>query len=118
MTNTAIAHTTTTCDSATYFDVIVIGAGFSGMHALYTLREKGLKVRVYDDGHNVGGTWNWNRYPGARVDFPVAPYYCYTFSDDLMNEFDWPERQPDRATVLKYLNFVADRMDLDRKSVV
>ena len=66
-----------------------------------TLRGKGLKARVYDEAHNVGGTWNWNRYPGARVDFPVAPYYCYTFSDELMNEFDWPERQPDQQTVLK-----------------
>ena len=114
MSSTAIAHTTTTYDTATGLDVIVIGAGFSGMHALYTLRKQGLKVRVYDEGHNVGGTWNWNRYPGARVDFPVAPYYCYTFSDELMNEFDWPERQPDQTTVLKYLNFVADRMDLRR----
>ena len=114
MSSTAMAHATTAPKSATCLDVIVIGAGFSGMHALYSLRAHGLKVRVYDEGHTVGGTWNWNRYPGARVDFPVAPYYCYTFSDELMNEFDWPERQPDQATVLKYLNFVADRMDLRR----
>ena len=114
MSSTAMAHTTTTPKSASCLDVIVIGAGFSGMHALYSLRAHGLKVRVYDEAHDVGGTWNWNRYPGARVDFPVAPYYCYTFSDELMNEFDWPERQPDQATVLKYLNFVADRMDLRR----
>jgi cation diffusion facilitator CzcD-associated flavoprotein CzcO len=100
--------------AAIILDVVVIGAGFSGMYALHTLRAAGLKARVYDEAHNVGGTWNWNRYPGARVDFPVAPYYCYTFSDELMNEFDWPERQPDQATVLKYLNFVADRMDLRR----
>ena len=114
MPSTAMADTTTTPKSASCLDVIVIGAGFSGMHALYSLRAHGLKVRVYDEAHDVGGTWNWNRYPGARVDFPVAPYYCYTFSDELMNEFDWPERQPDQATVLKYLNFVADRMDLRR----
>ena len=99
---------------ATALDVAIIGAGFSGMYALHTLRAAGLKARVYDEAHNVGGTWNWNRYPGARVDFPIAPYYCYTFSDALMNEFDWPERQPDQATVLRYLNFVADRMDLRR----
>ena len=114
MSSTAPAHPTTARVLAKDLDVIVIGAGFSGMHALHTLREHGLKVRVYDEAHNVGGTWNWNRYPGARVDFPVAPYYCYTFSDELMHEFDWPERQPDQATVLKYLNFVADRMDLRR----
>lgn len=112
MSSTAMAHTTTALKSTASLDVIVIGAGFSGMHALYSLRTQGLNVRVYDEAYTVGGTWNWNRYPGARVDFPVAPYYCYTFSDDLMNEFDWPERQPDQATVLKYLNFVADRMDL------
>ena len=99
---------------ASELDVVIIGAGFSGMYALHTLRAAGLKARVYDEAHNVGGTWNWNRYPGARVDFPVAPYYCYTFSDELMNEFDWPERQPDQATVLRYLNFVADRMDFRR----
>jgi cation diffusion facilitator CzcD-associated flavoprotein CzcO len=114
MSSTATIHSSTLHDSVPNFDVIVIGAGFSGMHALYTLRSRGLKVRVYDEGQQVGGTWNWNRYPGARVDFPVAPYYCYTFSDELMQEFDWPERQPDQATVLKYLNFVADRMDLRR----
>ena len=101
-------------DDCRDLDVIVIGAGFSGMYALHTLRAHGLRAHVYDEALNVGGTWNWNRYPGARVDFPVAPYYCYTFSDELMNEFDWPERQPDQATVLRYLNFVADRMDLRR----
>lgn len=82
--------TTAHSSATTELDVVVVGAGFSGMYALHTLRAHGLKARVYDEGHNVGGTWNWNRYPGARVDFPVAPYYCYTFSDELMNEFDWP----------------------------
>lgn len=114
MSSTAFASTSTARGPAPDFDVIVIGAGFSGMYALHVLREHGLAVRVFDEAHDVGGTWNWNRYPGARVDFPVAPYYCYTFNDALMHEFDWPERQPDQATVLRYLNFVADRMDLRR----
>lgn len=96
------------------FDAVVIGAGFGGMYALHTLREHGLKVRVYDEATGVGGTWYWNRYPGARVDYPGGPFYCYTFSEDLLKEFDWPEKQPDQPTVLRYLNFVADRLDLRR----
>ena len=96
------------------YDAIVIGAGFGGMYALHTLREQGLKVRVYDEAAGVGGTWFWNRYPGARVDYPGGPFYCYTFSEDLLREFDWPEKQPDQPTVLRYLNFVADRLDLRR----
>ena len=96
------------------FDAVVIGAGFGGMYALHTLREHGLKVRVYDEADGVGGTWFWNRYPGARVDYPGGPFYCYTFSEDLLKEFDWPEKQPDQPTVLRYLNFVADRLDLRR----
>ncbi|MCB1749387.1 MAG: NAD(P)/FAD-dependent oxidoreductase [Gammaproteobacteria bacterium] len=96
------------------FDAIIIGAGFGGMYALHILREQGLKVRVYDEAAGVGGTWFWNRYPGARVDYPGGPFYCYTFSEDLIREFDWPDTQPDQPTVLRYLNFVADRLDLRR----
>ena len=100
--------------SPTEFDAVVIGAGFGGMYALHTLRERGFKVRVYEEAPGVGGTWFWNRYPGARVDYPGGPFYCYTFSEDLIKEFDWPEKQPDQPTVLRYLNFVADRLDLRR----
>jgi cation diffusion facilitator CzcD-associated flavoprotein CzcO len=100
--------------SSEEFDVVVIGAGFGGMYALHTLREHGYKVRVYDEATGVGGTWYWNRYPGARVDYPGGPFYCYTFSEELLKEFDWPEKQPDQPTVLRYLNFVADRLDLRR----
>ncbi len=95
-------------------DALVIGAGFGGMYALHVLREAGLAVRAFDEATGVGGTWYWNRYPGARVDYPGGPYYSYTFSEELVREFEWPERQPDQATVLKYLNFVADRLDLRR----
>ena len=95
-------------------DAVIIGAGFGGMYALHALREQGLRVRVFDEAAGVGGTWFWNRYPGARVDFPGGPFYCYTFSEDLVREFDWPEKQPDQPTVLRYLEFVADRLDLRR----
>ena len=96
------------------FDVVIIGAGFAGMYALHRIREMGLSVRVLEGAEGVGGTWWWNRYPGARVDFPSAPYYAYTFSEELLQEFEWQERQPSQAEVLKYLNFVADKLDLRR----
>jgi cation diffusion facilitator CzcD-associated flavoprotein CzcO/DNA-binding MarR family transcriptional regulator len=94
------------------YDAIVIGAGYSGMYALYRLREMGLRVRAYDAAGGVGGTWWWNRYPGARVDFLGGPLYCYTFSEDLAREWDWQETQPSQPEVLAYLNFVADRLKL------
>jgi len=96
------------------YDVVVIGAGVSGMYALHHLREMGLSVRVYDGASDVGGTWWYNRYPGARVDGPGSPYYCYTFSEELMKEWDWAETQSDQASVLAYLEHVADRFDLRR----
>jgi cation diffusion facilitator CzcD-associated flavoprotein CzcO len=95
-------------------NAVIIGAGFGGLYALHLLRGLGLKVRVYDDADSVGGTWAWNRYPGARVDFPGGPYYCYTFSHELVRDWDWPETQPDQPAVLAYLNHVADRFDLRR----
>lgn len=94
------------------FDAVIIGAGFAGMYALYRLREMGLSVRCYEGASGVGGTWWWNRYPGARVDFPSAPYYAYTFSEELLKEWDWKERQPSQAEVLAYLDFVADKLQL------
>lgn len=94
------------------FDVVVIGAGFSGMYALHRLRQEGLTVRVYDDAPSVGGTWWWNSYPGARVDVPGGPFYGYTFSEELVREWDWPDTHPTQEAVLAYLNHVADRFDL------
>lgn len=96
------------------YDAIVIGAGVSGMYALHHLREMGLSVRVYDGATDVGGTWWYNRYPGARVDGPGSPYYCYTFSDELMQEWDWKETQSEQSAVLDYIEHVADRFDLRR----
>ncbi|WP_198412746.1 flavin-containing monooxygenase [Cryobacterium flavum] len=95
-------------------DVAIIGAGLTGMYALHKLREEGHAVRVFDRADGVGGTWWWNRYPGARVDSPGAPFYCYTFSEDLVAEWEWLETQPDQPAILSYLNHVADRFDLRR----
>ena len=74
----------------------------------------GLSVRVYDGASDVGGTWWYNRYPGARVDGPGSPFYCYTFSEELMQEWDWAETQSEQSAVLEYLEHVADRFDLRR----
>ena len=93
------------------FDAIVIGAGFSGLYALHRLREAGLKVRVFEAADAVGGTWYWNRYPGARTDSQSAVYQ-YWFSDELLAEWDWSERFPAQEETERYLNFVADRFDL------
>ncbi|MDF1818810.1 MAG: NAD(P)/FAD-dependent oxidoreductase [Immundisolibacteraceae bacterium] len=105
---------TATQASPSELDVIVIGAGFGGMYSLHLLREMGLKTRVYDAADGVGGVWRWNGYPGARVDFPGGPYYCYTFSEDLVKGWDWPESQPDQKSVLAYMDYVADQLDLRR----
>lgn len=96
------------------FDAIVIGAGFSGMYMLKTLRDKlGLKVRVYEAGETVGGTWYWNRYPGARCDSD-SYIYCYTWDKQLLQEWEWSERYPEQPEILRYLEHVADRHDLRR----
>jgi cation diffusion facilitator CzcD-associated flavoprotein CzcO len=93
-------------------DVAVIGAGFAGMYAVHRLRQLGLAVKAFDEAASVGGTWWWNTYPGARVDVPGAPFYCYTFSEELVQEWDWQETQPDQSAVLAYLNNVADKLQL------
>ncbi len=99
---------------ASPFDALVIGAGFSGLYQLYCLRDKlGLSVRVIEAAPEVGGTWYWNRYPGARCD-SESHAYCYTFSEDLAQDWEWSERYPAQAEVLRYLNHVADRFDLRR----
>lgn len=103
--------------SASSYDVITIGAGFSGLYALHHLRDlMGLNVRVFDGAGDVGGTWWYNRYPGARVDAPSSPFYAYTFSQELVDEWDWTETQTSQASVLAYLNHFAERFDL-RKDI-
>jgi cation diffusion facilitator CzcD-associated flavoprotein CzcO len=96
------------------FDALIIGAGFSGLYQLHCLRDRlDLSALVLEAGDGVGGTWYWNRYPGARCD-SESHGYCYSFSEDLAREWQWSERYPGHAEVRRYLNFVADRLDLKR----
>src|SRR3982750_4307511 len=95
------------------YDVVVVGAGFAGMYMLHKLRGLGLSVRVYEQGGDVGGTWYWNRYPGARCDVE-SMQYSYSFSDELQQEWDWSERYAPQPEILKYANHVADRFELRR----
>ncbi len=95
------------------FDAIVIGAGVSGLYQLYRLRELGMTVRVFEAGSGVGGTWYWNRYPGARFD-SESWTYGYSFSKELLNEWDWEEHFASQPETERYLNHVADRFDLRR----
>jgi cyclohexanone monooxygenase len=97
--------------SAEAYDTVVVGAGFAGMYMLHRLRQQGLSVRVYEQGDGVGGTWYWNRYPGARCDVE-SMQYSYSFSDELQQEWDWSERYAPQPEILKYANHVADRFDL------
>ena len=92
-------------------DAVVIGAGFAGLYMLYKLRQLGLKSRVFETGDGVGGTWYWNRYPGARCDVE-SMQYSYSFSEALQQEWEWTERYPKQAEILRYINHVADRFDL------
>ena len=92
---------------------VVIGAGFGGLRMLYELRILNIDAVVIEAGSDVGGTWLWNRYPGARTD-SESWVYCYSFSDELQQEWDWLERYPSQPEVLAYLRHVADRFDLRR----
>jgi cation diffusion facilitator CzcD-associated flavoprotein CzcO len=100
-------------DLAAAFDAVVIGAGVSGLYQLYKLRELGLKVRVFEAGTGVGGTWYWNRYPGARFD-SESWTYGYSFSQELLDEWDWEEHFAGQPETERYLNYVADKFDLRR----
>ena len=94
-------------------DVIVVGAGFAGLYMLHRLRGAGFRARVFEAGNGVGGTWYWNRYPGARCDVESMEY-SYSFSDELQQEWEWTERYAGQAEILRYANHVADRFDLRR----
>ena len=93
------------------YDVVVVGAGFGGMYMLHRLRGLGFSVRVYEQGGGVGGTWYWNRYPGARCDVE-SMQYSYSFSEELQQEWDWSERYAPQPEILRYANHVADRFKL------
>ena len=95
------------------FDVIVVGAGFAGMYALHYLRTLGFSVRVLEIADGVGGTWYWNRYPGARCDVDSLEY-SYQFSEELQQQWHWSEKYAPQTEILQYANHVADRFDLRR----
>ena len=103
-------------DSSTIdFDAIVVGAGFAGLNMLHELRQLGLSTKVLEAGDGVGGTWFWNRYPGARCD-SESVYYMFSdrFSKEILQEWTWSERYVSQPEILDYLNYVADKMDLRR----
>src|SRR5262249_263207 len=95
------------------FDAVVVGAGFSGLYMLYRLRQLGLSVKVFDSAGDVGGTWYWNRYPGARCDIPTTDY-TYSFDPQLEKEWTWSEKYATQPEILAYLRYVADCYDLRR----
>ena len=97
----------------TSLDVVIVGAGFSGLYLLHKLRGMGFSARVFEAGDGVGGTWYWNRYPGARVDIE-SQEYSYSFSDELQDDWQWTERYAAQPELMAYLNHVADRFDLRR----
>ena len=98
-------------------DAIVVGGGLGGLYALRRLREIGLTARAFEAGSGVGGTWFWNRYPGARCDVESMEY-SYAFDDELQQEWKWPERYGTQSEILRYINHVADRFDLRRDVIL
>ncbi|OBF29693.1 alpha/beta hydrolase fold domain-containing protein [Mycobacterium sp. ACS4331] len=104
----------TSTSASSHHDVIVIGAGFAGMYAIHKFRDQlGLDVRGFEAAPDVGGTWYWNRYPGARVDI-AGVYYSFSFDEQLQQEWHWTERYPAQAEILRYIEHVADRYDIRR----
>ena len=96
----------------TELDAIIIGAGFTGLYQLHLLRDRlGMNARVLERGEGIGGTWYWNRYPGARCD-SESHSYCYYFNDEILQEWEWSERYPQQPEIVRYLNFVADKLRL------
>lgn len=102
-------------DDHKQLDVVVVGAGFAGLYSLYKFRSLGLRVQVYEAGSGVGGTWYWNRYPGARCDVNSLEY-SFQFSEEIQQEWNWSEKYSPQAEILEYANHVADRFDL-RKDI-
>ena len=105
------ASSSPSAEAGESYDVVVVGAGFAGMYMLHRLRKQGMTARVYEQGDGVGGTWYWNRYPGARCDVE-SMQYSYSFSDELQQQWDWSERYAPQPEILKYANHVADRFKL------
>ena len=105
------SNTEKTNATESVLDAVVVGAGFGGMYMLHRLRQQGLKARVLEAGDGVGGTWYWNRYPGARCDIPSMEY-SYQFSEELQQEWEWSEKYATQPEILRYANHVADRFNL------
>ena len=112
-TSKMVSQISTPPNSINDVDAVIVGAGFAGMYMLYRLRNLGLTVQILEAGDAVGGTWYWNRYPGARCD-TESMFYSYQFSNDLQQEWEWTERYPRQPEILRYANHVADRFDLRR----
>ena len=111
MTQAVDGNTVNKCPETV--DAIVVGAGLAGLYTLYRLRESGLTARVFETGSDVGGTWYWNRYPGARCDVESLQY-SYSFSPELQQEWTWLERYGGQPEILRYIRHVAERFDLRR----
>jgi cyclohexanone monooxygenase len=97
----------------TNYDAVIVGGGLAGLYAIHRLRELGMRVRAFEAGSGIGGTWFWNRYPGARCDVESLEY-SYSFSEPLQQEWAWPERYSGQPEILRYINHVADQFDLRR----
>jgi cation diffusion facilitator CzcD-associated flavoprotein CzcO/acetyl esterase/lipase len=113
MTATQPDASTNGSASAAAVDVVVVGAGFSGLYLIHRLRELGLSMRVLESADDVGGTWYWNRYPGARCDIPTTDY-TYSFDPELEHAWTWSEKYATQPEILRYAQFIADRYDLRR----
>ena len=100
----------------TDLDAVLVGAGFTGLYMLYRLQKLGFSARIFESAPNVGGTWYWNRYPGARCDIE-SMQYSYQFSADLQQEWRWKERYASQPEILEYIEHVADRFDL-KKNII
>src|SRR3954454_13825276 len=114
MADVMTENTANTSGSTVPFDALIVGAGFAGLYQLICLRDRlGLSVQVLEAGGGVGGTWYWNRYPGARCD-SESHAYCYTFSKELAQEWEWSELYPEQPEIMRYLYYFAYRFALKR----
>jgi len=100
-------------DTSSDVDVVIVGAGFAGMYELYRMRQAGLTTVVLEAADDVGGTWYWNRYPGARCDI-LSVDYSYSWDSELQQQWQWSERYAAQPEILRYAQFVADKHDLRR----
>ena len=98
-------------ENKTELDVVIVGAGFAGIYQLLKLRRLGLSAKIIEKADQIGGTWHWNRYPGARCDIPSLEY-SYQFDDELQQEWNWTEKYSAQPEILDYINHVADRFEL------